>query len=371
LSWRNDSFFDGQDVWTRKLPDKRRTIYGTQPPVRDTDSTFIECMGNRYIRKSHLRTGRQLWESPVKLKTAPALYDAYPPLLLNADSSRLYIADKGKIHAISTVTGESVWAKEPKLKRPVLDYTLTDAGLLVMIGRQSAPGKRSDPEVLLLSADTGEDIWHETARDMSIEDLTNLAADGDRAWVYSRKRLFGIGLTDGAIVEIANDVDFRGAGEKPLILTAHDGSFWLRSAENVMEVDESGTIVHHAHYPGQQISDLEFIGKFLAGAAIQLTLGQVFTGAWQWDWIFEGSLPIKARYIQQVDNRFTSHYVVSRNPEVAQLTEIVRLDRGTFRETGRARLTTKVDVLSIDEDRSLVVFVHDDTHLMCTRFLAP
>lgn len=245
LVWIQRDFFGQKDPPLLLIGDNehsKKSIFGHQRPLFDSDSTMIIFMTKNGLQKFDLRTGNLIWKSAVKTGEPPITRYGYARMLLDEGEGVVYTAYDKKLCAFSTKDGNSLWRDELKFKGIVRQMTLLKGRLIVLRGKnREGKGKQ---EISAHNPTTGQVIW-----DMPFKKLKNASRfrlHNDHIVLAGNKKLYLINSLNGEYSTLANDIEFRGK-ESPNWLELRNGSYLLMSSQNVMLIDGDGNTKYHSY----------------------------------------------------------------------------------------------------------------------------
>ncbi|MFQ5627940.1 MAG: PQQ-binding-like beta-propeller repeat protein [bacterium] len=390
--WENQSFFKKRnpemiDLFpTVETPDDdffgeasvKKSIIGNQPPLFDTDETMITFMNKKAIRKWNAKTGELIWETEIKAKKAPAYAYGYAPMLLSETGDVLYAAVDKKVFALRTDDGGLLWQKAPKLKGGVTWMQLIPKGLVVG-NRAFLDSKLGKPFITVLNVATGQPLWKKPFT--GLKDATNFAIKDDLILVCANKKLYAINIADGAAMELANNLKFKGK-ETPEYLALREDGYFLQSSNNLMLISQNGQPVFQTYYKAPGLSMLERI----AAKQIWGLTQHMMSKGWEVDvddlrknypaWMHGSHLDQEAfsdymweKRFKSSKNRETYTYMLTRiETDTAKGLGLVKVNKINGKTEGQLILGTKNPVYELDEYENRLFFKAGDKEIVCYSF---
>jgi outer membrane protein assembly factor BamB len=244
---------------------------------------------NKIVSLVEARTGRFLWDDPVKLD---GKVTQYIPL-----EAGVIIATGGKspeIHMLD-YQGNRKWGKNgPNLSGQVIDATLASKGLVIAMenskGKNSISvlnyqtgehvfGKRlkvdgqiedlqltpkgvfyrTTEEMNIQSFDTGKDLW-----DKSIKFKKGSLGcyKGKKNYVFGDGNIFEVNMDEGTVAPFIKGKVKMEEGEMPTSLRDGGDGFLLSAAQNVIKLGYDGSIMFDKYY---RSPDRSLAGKLVFG----------------------------------------------------------------------------------------------------------
>ncbi len=364
LIWENRDFFkDRKPAMFRDQYD-RYVINGNQPPLFDSDTTFLTFMTKNHLRKWDWRTGGLLWETKLDSKEAPAPAVGYARMVLSHDGQSVYVPCKKRVWAVSTADGSILWDKPPDLKSVAMQVEEVPQGVLVRGGRQEkAVAQR--PMITLLDRSSGRKVWNRDFLDLAERRSSPFVVHGDRALIWSENQLLSISLQTGAAETIVK-VDFK-ASETPDLIVANDSGLLLASQQNAALVSYDGDVLFHTYHRGPGPSGLERFVYALFNAGRPRFAGQAesyFTkefGNTQYasDFVY---MTIKKTGPEQSTIRTGYPGTNSRRRRIGPKPRpgIVKVDLRTGETVGELPLDDEEPIYAIDPARSILFYAAKD-----------
>ena len=362
VGWRHDTLF------RRSSPNLLKTnsllsLSGHQPPVVDSDTTFILNLSKDGPMRIHSRTGKLLWRLDSN-NDPPMLSEGHAPMLYGdgvlyvayEKSSLRFSTGERKLMALSASDGSITWDRKFPIR--VIQMELAPHGLVVRgLRPPPAPGggppeyeaqvreaEQSRERVLnpgglasfidLVDPETGLSLWRsfKTTRTKLIfgciveEDAiffaTVLPRVREQRWEVAVE-LAALAFADGSAQVIAV-VDFE-SRELPDKFEGVGTNFFLSSNQNFLSVDRGGTVLYHRYYDSPGRSTLENVVLRAGGVAPDSDLP-------------EGADPhgILSRF-RNAEHWANFAYVYTKQPDSSgrEGFSLVRLDKRNGEEVGR------------------------------------
>lgn len=245
--WKSEEFFANYRPPLFQVGE-RPTISPHQPPLFDSDSTFIVFMNKYKMRKYHLHSGELLWEARVdsvrgvwdplfEKRDSPALYHGFARMTLAAGRQRFYAPFQNSIGCYSLIDGHGLWQKTPRLPGLVTQIEEVPAGLLVSVVDENDPPQR---HLILLDPGTGQMRWkspHGLVKSHWLS-TSNFLVDEHRAIVAADGKLCAVSLESGKVSALA-DLGFEGE-DTPRRLEARKDGFLVSGSQNLVLVAGDG-----------------------------------------------------------------------------------------------------------------------------------
>ena len=373
LTWENRDFFTDRDALVFRDPMADWTLDGNQLPVFDTDSTMLTLFNKRALRKWNARTGELIWESETGEKNAPTLRDGYALMILNDDHSIVYVPGDEVVHAFHTADGSSVWPDEPKLKGRVRQMELTDRGLFLK-GGPGIDGKGGKHFVTMVNPQTGEELWLQPCTKFKRGKISQALVEQDTCFVYNDKRIFAVCLDDGSFTARGEELKIEG-DDWEINLSRHERGFLLLSAQNLILVDPEGYPITHVRLKEPGTSFLLKAAAFTATVALNtLSAMYVQVPVYSTSTYMTYLYPTVnlMRFPQYGNSTDAPHYMyMLTNVEVDEGEEeqkgpgLAKVSKANGEIVGKIIVGDKSPMYSIDNSESLVVYVEDDTTVIC------
>lgn len=344
--WQHDSLFvaDPEPLVVRGPYRTRKTMLGHQRPVFDTDSSMVLYVSKDGPIKIDVRTGSPLWRSGgFDGKEPPAPMKGYAAML-HADTI-LYVPSDDRLTALDLRDGRILWDRT-NLKSKPQQLEWTPSGLVVRI-----------PHIDVLDLRTGTSRWPRPFTDLKRS--TPFVVRGNDVYVAARGVFYAINLTDGTARELSQ-YKLRET-DRPDSLDAVPGGFVLRSAQNLIVFDSTGSPAHHLFYPPPKLSALTRVAFAAAAIAVSRWSYQeakseaLRTGTPQQYWIVNPIL--KRRY--GASKRAHDHYyvlTVLTDSSARKSAGLVKLNIVTGKEENRLLLGDRTPEYEVDAIESMVFF---------------
>ena len=258
-----------QDTLLRKSPGLLKvkgtsSFAGHQPPLVDTDSTFILNISKDGPMRIHSGTGELLWRANTN-KDPPMLSTGYAPML--QDRGVLFIPYERKMLALNSADGSVLWNRRKNFRSRVTQMELTAHGLVV---RGRKPPEEDDPLgagkdffVDVLNLETGSSVWEYPFKDLKVN--TPFLVGPNAIYVATERKLVALDIRSGTPQEMA-EFKFEG-DEKPEMLEALGENFLISSGHNFLAFDYTGTVQYDRFYKAPGMSFLEKVGTMAATIA--------------------------------------------------------------------------------------------------------
>lgn len=246
---------DSGDVrWRRAdwFPDslsRARVVVATQPPLRDSDSTFLLYPSHLGPIRVDARTGAILWRSSAALGThIPSVNDGHAAMA--ADGGRIFVPFERRIAVLDQATGAALWERGD-FPAEVVQLAVTPRGLLIGGRTLRVQGQRKS-FVYLVQPTTAASSWPQPITRQGPS--TNFSVSDEKAFVVLNNQLLSIDLLSGTVDESLK-VQFQG-GEDPQMLERRAGRLVLSSSQNVMSVSDAGRVEFHSYHPAPRPTSL-------------------------------------------------------------------------------------------------------------------
>ncbi len=259
----------GQDTLLQENPKLQRghgihSFAGHQPPLLDSDTTFILNISKDGPLRIDSRTGELLWRADLD-KNPPLLREGYAPMTY--DSGVLFVAyEKGywndsekrdnKLLALNTTDGSVIWDREETFPSRVIQMELTPHGLVVR--GQRPPGeryRRHQPFIDLVDPETGLSLWEQPERggNQFVVEEDAIFLPGVMVGQSTNNQLPDLA---GALVSLAFDgssqviavIQFERTDDLPDEIEKAGTSFFLSSGQAFASVNRAGTVAYHRYY---------------------------------------------------------------------------------------------------------------------------
>ncbi len=373
--WHQKDFF--KDYKPELIPAGKTkvSLEGNQYPVYDSDESIIVYWSKKGVRKINVKTGEVVWFCEFKSGEAPGLAYGYAPMMLNADRSILYTPSQKSLVAIKTSDGSLLWAKPPQFKGLPWQMDFTPQGILVK-GGPNNEGKDGDPFITLVDPTTGELKWAKPFD--KLKDATDYTVDGDHVIVAADKKMYTIMLADGSFKELAKDLKMDG-GELTGSMETRDNGYLLKSSQNLLLIDKSGSEVYHAFYkaPGSGMfaklastAAIMAVNTMSVASAHSRAMNQAMqTGSGSASYSLITSNPtLSKRYkaTKSSDNFVVMLTDIKDQPENGP--GLVKVGKADGKVAKSVVLGTKKPEYQFDEVESRLFFKADDKKIACYAF---
>ena len=261
VGWRQDTLFRRSSPNLQRI-NSLRSLTGHQPPLVDSDSTFILNLSKDGPMRIHSRTGELLWRLDLN-KNPPLLREGYAPMLY--DSGVLFVPYDKKLVAVNTSDGSVIWDRRRNFRSRLTQMELTSHGLVVR-GRKPPEREYAGPDegfidkpatnffLDLVDAETGTSVWPTSVRDVRID--TPFIVDGDAIFVTKEREFVALDFLDASRVTIA-EFEFED-GAQPDAVQIVGVNFLLSSGGNFLSLDR-GAVRYYRYYPGPGLSLVETV----------------------------------------------------------------------------------------------------------------
>ncbi len=380
VRWRQDTLFD-------KSPDLLRingiqSLAGHQPPVVDSDTTFILNISKDGPMRIHSRTGALLWRADTD-EDPPMLREGYGQMLLR--DGVLFVPYKKKMLALDTRDGSIIWDRRRNFRSRVFQMELTPHGLVVR-GRKPPGG--DDREVTgkdffvdLVDPQTGESVWEDPFKDLKVN--TPFLARPEAVFVARERRFVRLEYGDGAEQELAK-FKFE-KDEKPEAFEMVGENFLVSSAHNFLFLDPNGAVQRHTFFKAPGMSFLETVASIAA-----LSLASAMDSSCARDpnascsgWIMETedgrevevgepslvSISRMARRQFRSVNAADYAYVYTEQPAAdREGFSLLKMDKRNGQEAGRVWIDERRPEYVLDPITGFVFVKDDDKEIFAMRF---
>lgn len=265
VAWRRDALLER---WSPDLleVDGIRSLRGHQPPLVDSDSTFILNLNKDGPIRIHARTGELLWRLDLG-KSAPLPRKGYARML--HDGETLYVPYGRRLLALNTSDGAILWDRQDNFPSRVAQMELSSEGLVVRgtkppEGKLALVGGRLFIDVL--DPATGMSEWESPFTDLDL--ATPLIALEEAILAVKRFELVAVDYTDGSARRLAQ-FEFGGR-EIPMAVETVGPDFLISSGHNFLSVTRRGLIGYHIYYEPPGMSFMEKAAVFVASEGLLL-----------------------------------------------------------------------------------------------------
>ena len=263
VRWVQSSLLDESP----KIPQAKgvRSFIGHQPPLVDSDTTFILNVSKDGPMRIDSRTGELLWRSDLD-EDAPHLRDGYAPMLYV--DGVLFAPYKKKMVALNTSDGSVIWDRRRDFRSRVTQMEFTAHGLVIR-GRKpddkdpSKPGK--DFFVDLLDPETGTSIWEREYRDFKVN-LPFIATD-ESIVVTKQEELIALDYADGSEALLA-EFEFEG-NDDPTRVQMSGGNILISANQNFLALTDDGTVKYQVYYEAPGRDWFQNAAMLLASTAME------------------------------------------------------------------------------------------------------
>lgn len=370
--WENKDFFASYEpklFQFQEIPGAGKIVLGNQPPLFDTDSTMITFMNVQKMRKWNSNTGELIWEASMKARKAPSLIRGYPPMFTNQNGENVIVASKKTVYSVNKNDGKLVWKTKIDCSGQVLQLQLVAQGLLVRAGGKIREmGKHQHP--FLLDMNSGELIWKQKKLKLKTEKSSNFLVDGDRAIVYSDKKLFSIDLDNGLFSELAKDLKFKGK-EHPASLLFRDDKYFLVSAQNAMMVDKEGYQEYHSYFKAPKavgiLRALAFMGNLYLTGGINMAINES-AGRDQLIGFPKYGLTTNTKDYLYVSTLISQNMVAGYSTSNDYGWGLVKVDKSTGQFEDFIVMHEKNPIYAVDKTENFLFYAKDKTKLVCGKF---
>ena len=362
-----------------KIPRARsvRSFIGHQPPLVDSDTTFILNVSKDGPMRIDSRTGDLLWRSDLD-EDAPHLREGYAPMLY--EDGVLFAPYKKKMVALNTSDGSVVWDRRRDFRSRVTQMELTAHGLVVR-GRKpddkdpSKPG--GDFFVDLLDPETGISIWEREYRDFKVN-LPFIATD-EAVVVTNQEELIALDYGDGSATRFA-EFEFEGDND-PTRVQISDGNILISANQNFLALTSDGTVKYQVYYEAPGRDWFQNAVMLLASTAMED--GVLDVGTWGG---FTPDAPDRfCRYgecgwidaeawsrFRNAEVRADYAYVYTKQPDAAgrEGFSLLRIDKRDGEEAGRVWIDERRPNYVLDEPSGMVYVKADDKEIVAFAFPA-
>jgi hypothetical protein len=391
--WRRGDLFERsspQQLHVNAL----RSLTGHQPPLVDSDSTFILDISKDGPMRIHSRTGELLWRSDID-RDPPRLLEGYAPMLLRdgtlfvpyertcwrGDSCR-----EDRMLALNTADGSVLWNHKDKFPSRVAQMELTPHGLVVR-GRTPPPEDENihqfdstgqlrmlspgyDFFIDLLDPLTGAPKWGQEYLDLTLN--TRFIADEDGIFLAVHNGLLALDYADGSPLLLA-ELEFEDS-DPPSKLEVVGTNFLVSSGHDFNSVNRAGVVQYRSHFEGPGLSGIQnvLLFIFLAAPGGELTCapgvcgpdGEIYFGP-AFAAAGSGSDRLAAR-AEAVNYTYT----VTKVPDASgrEGFSLLRLDKRTGEEVGRVWMVERRPDFVLDELSRIVFAREDDRKIAAYRF---
>jgi outer membrane protein assembly factor BamB len=373
LIWENPNFFTERNAVVFHDPTADWTLDGNQLPVLDTDTTMITMLNNVALRKWNATTGELIWETELGTRKAPTLRDGYPLMMLSDDRSVVYVPAEENMFAIDTRDGSMVWPEKADLRGRVQQMELLPRGLLLK-GGPNSEGKGGKPFVTLIDPQTGLELWEKPFTRIRGFKVSPALVEEDTLYIWSDKKLYAVSLADGSYEERGTELKCEG-GDNSFSLTRRNGDFLLLSEQNVMGVGSDGFQTFHTHLKEPGTSFFVKAAAFTATVAINTFSAMyvqvpIYTTTNYMYYVYPTMNLM--RFPQYGNSTDAGDYMyMLTNLEVKDADGkqkgpgLAKVDKNTGEIVAKIVLGDKTPMYSIDDTESLVVYVDDETTVVC------
>ena len=375
VRWVQSSLLDESP----KIPQAKgvRSFIGHQPPLVDSDTTFILNVSKDGPMRIDSRTGELLWRSDLD-EDAPHLRDGYAPMLYV--DGVLFAPYKKKMVALNTSDGSVIWDRRRDFRSRVTQMEFTAHGLVIR-GRKpddkdpSKPGK--DFFVDLLDPETGTSIWEREYRDFKVN-LPFIATD-ESIVVTKQEELIALDYADGSEALLA-EFEFEG-NDDPTRVQMSGGNILISANQNFLALTDDGTVKYQVYYEAPGRDWFQNAAMLLASTAMED--GVLDVGTWGG---FTPDAPDRfCRYgecgwidaeawsrFRNAEVRADYAYVYTKQPDAAgrEGFSLVRIDKRDGAEVGRVWIDERRPNYVLDEPSGMVYVKADDKEIVAFAFPA-
>jgi hypothetical protein len=358
-----------------------RSFSGHQPPIFDSDTSFILNLSKDGPLRIHARTGELLWRLDSD-ENPPLLTQRYARMVY--DAGVLFVPYDRTVLAVNTDDGTIVWDREEDFRSRLTQMQLTAAGLVVR-GRRPPD---LDDEALqgteffidLLDPGTGYSLWHEPFTSV-IHDIPFLA-EPDAIFVTRERDVVALDYFDGSAVEIGA-FELEGGGV-PTRVELSGPNLHIASRQDFVSLTRAGLLRYHRYYEAPGASVLEEIATFVAlvvienafcdqevedpdcyGSEDEVSFGDA------WDEMAEWRDTFLLRQAATVEAANYA-YVYTKAPDATGRRgfSLVKLDKRSGEEAGRVWIDERRPEYVIDPVAGIVFVKEDDKVIYAARFPA-
>ena len=360
-----------QDTLLRKSPSMPRaksvrSFVGHQPPVVDSDTTFILNVSKDGPMRIDSRTGALLWRSDLD-EDAPLLREGYAPMLY--EDGVLFAPYKKKLVALSTSDGSVIWDRRRDFRSRVTQMELTPHGLVIR-GRKPHDKEPNRPGsnffIDLVDPENGTSIWDREFRDLNVN--TPFFATDEAILITARNEFVALDYASGSAARLARFA-FEGKDD-PTMLEMSGGNLLISSNQNLLAISGDGAVQYHVFYEAPGRSLFENIAVMASAAAAGYSTQQIanLRDADLPDWVDGGTL----RRFQNAEEWANYAYVYTKEPDAAgrEGFSLVRIDKRYGEEVARVWLDERRPQYLIDEPSGMVFVKTDDNELVAFAFPA-
>lgn len=341
VRWRQNGLFqEAPEVFERKGVSY---LLGHQPPVMDTDSTFVLYISPDGPMKLNLETGSLIWRAEhLAGRDVPLSRRGYSGIL-DRDGV-LYIPSEEGLVALNAADGTPIW-EATHLERPVSWMGWTRHGLLVKGTDWHRVKERwyqsGYPDVL--DPATGKSRWSKPFGKLKY--ASNFVPQEDTLFVAADRDLYGIDLRDGSHRRIAHFKLHKG-DVAPTALYPSEDRFIVHSGRNLLRFDREGALLTHLVYPTPGLS----LGERLRGTA----------------GIGDGTV-----YRPAARRGGTFVYVYTDEPDRMEREgfSIVKIDAFEGRERARVWIDDRNPTYVIEPSTGTVIWMRDEKEIAALRFV--
>lgn len=358
--WRQDALLERSSPALLKV-DGIRSLSGHQPPLVDSDSTFILNLNKDGPMRIHARTGELIWRLDLG-KSAPLPRKGYARMLY--DGETLYVPYGRRLLALNTTDGAILWDRQDNFPSRVAQLELNDNGLVVR-GTKPPEGKLTlvggKLFIDVLDPATGVSEWESPFTDLDL--ATPLIALEEAILAVKRFELVALDYTDGTSNRV---VEFElGGGEIPIAVETVGPDLLISSGHNFLSVTRQGFIAYHIYYEAPGLSFMEKAAILVASEGLLLMACEADDGCdTSEDWAIpfgEGEVGpyfrsmgtyLDALADRRVDRAEAANhaYTYTREPDASgrKGSSLVMLDKRTGWELGRVRIDERRPTYVLD-----------------------
>ncbi len=362
VGWRQDTLFRRSSPNLQRI-NSLRSLSGQQPPLVDTDSTFILNLSKDGPMRIHSHTGELLWRLDLK-KDPPLLREGYAPM--SYDSGVLFVPYEKKLVAVNTNDGSVIWDRRRNFRSRVAQMKLTPHGLVVR-GRKpdeedpAKPG--SDFFIDLVDLATGTSTWEREFKDLKIN--TPFIVHGDGIFVTRREEFVVLDYADGSSLKLA-EFEFEGPGENPKNVEIVGANFLLSANQNFFSVNRSGAVQYHSYFESPGRSLLENVAILASATAMARAEGDsvVYVRA-----AMEEGDESWSRF-QNAEHSVNFAYVYTKQPDSSghEGFSLVKLDKRSGEEVGRVWIDERRPDYVLDWMSGFVFVKENDKEIIGLKF---
>ena len=333
--WRQNTLF--QDSPDLAHINSLRSLDGHQPPLVDSDSTFILNISKDGPMRVDARTGQLLWRLDLD-KNAPLLREGYAHMLLR--DGVLFVPYDKKLLALDVGSGRVIWNRDKNFRSRITQMQLTSAGLVVR-GRKPPEEVYAGPErgfvlvggtdffVDLVNLEMGASVWRREYKDLKIN--TPFIVDEHSIFVSTKDEVVALAYADGSdrsMLEFEFEDD-----EEPLLVEMIGPNVVVSSNQNFLSMDPEGTVQYHRFFEAPGRSALENFALLAVATAVAdsgeaIDLDELFT--------LDSPEELWSRY-RDAESWAYFGYIYTKDADAAgrEGFSLVKLDKRDGEEVGR------------------------------------